>query len=212
MILWRESTDSRIPQRGCEHIGWYIGYMVHLADKIGGFAMKKCTVTLIGGLATFVGLLFMSGSQFAPAYAQQQFAPGNGLVNESAHAIGRERWRDAANLAEKALLSGDLTLANIPPAYSNLCVALTGERKFSEALDACNKAVDLRPRQWSFYNNRANVYFYQGKFDQALAEYYKAMAFSSGGSVLMHNIGVALEYRKYRGQRPDSSTGVEKSS
>lgn len=174
--------------------------------------MKKRSTALLGSLALFTGLFFVPGPLFAPAYAQQQFAPGNSLVNESAHAIGRERWRDAANLAEKALLSGDLTLANIPPAYSNLCVALTGERKFFEALDACNKAVDLRPRQWSFYNNRANVYFYQGKFDRALAEYYKAMAFSSGGSVLMHNIGVALEYRKYRGQRPDSSAGAEKSS
>jgi tetratricopeptide (TPR) repeat protein len=159
-------------------------------------------VFLAGSLAI---LLVTCGAQIPLAIAQQQFAPGNGLVNQSAYAIGRERWSEAAKLAKQALRSGDLTLENIPPAYSNLCVALTGERKFPEAMDACNSAVDLRPRQWSYYNNRANIHFYQGNFDRALAEYYKAMTFSTSGRVLMHNIGVALEYRKNRGRRLSSS-------
>ena len=164
------------------------------------------------GLAIFAAIFVTCGAPISPAFAQQQFAPGNSLVNESAYAIGRERWSDAASLAKKALLSGDLTIENIPPAYSNLCVALTGERKFPEAMNACNRAVDLRPRQWSYYNNRANIHFYQGNFDRALAEYYKAMAFSSGGRVLMHNIGVALEYRKNRGRRVNSPKDSERSS
>ena len=166
-------------------------------------------VFLAGNLAI---LLVTCGAQISSAIGQQQFAPGNGLVNESAYAIGRERWSEAAKLAKTALRSGDLTLENIPPAYSNLCVALTGERKFPEAMDACNRAVDLRPRQWSYYNNRANIYFYQGNFDRALAEYYKAMTFSTSGHVLIHNIGVALEYRKNKGRHLNSSKDSEISS
>lgn len=185
-------------------------HMVYLAHSREGNAMRYL-ISAATSMSILFGFCLASGLQISPAIAQQQFAAGNALVNESAYAIRRERWRDAARLAEKALRSGDLTLENIPPAYSNLCVALTGERKFLEAMDACDKAVDLRPRQWSYYNNRANIHFYKGNFDRALAEYYKAMAFSSGGSVLMHNIGVALEYRKYRGNRSNDA-GSEKSS
>lgn len=173
--------------------------------------MLNRILTVASNVAICIGLLAGVGGYANPAHAQQ-FAPGNQLVNESAYAIGREDWREAANLAEKAIRSGDLTLDNLPPAYNNLCIALTGERKFSEAIEACDKAVNLRPRQWSFYNNRANIFFYQGNFDRALAEYYKAMAFNSDGSVLMHNIGVTLEYRKLRGQRLGISSTPEISS
>ncbi len=173
--------------------------------------MLSRIMTLASSAVLYTGLLAGVEVHTNPAHAQQ-FAPGNQLVNESAYAIGREDWRSAADFAEKAIRSGDLTLENVPPAYNNLCIALTGERKFSEAIDACNKAVELRPRQWSFYNNRANIYFYQGNFDRALAEYYKAMAFNSDGSVLMHNIGVTLEYRKLRGQRLGISSTPEISS
>ena len=173
--------------------------------------MTDHMTTWASGFAIYASVLLVSAVQIVPASAQQ-FAPGNQLVNDSAYAIGRERWSDAADLAEKALRSGELTLDNVPPAYNNLCIALSGERKFNEAIEACDKAVGLRPHQWSFYNNRANIYFYQGDFDKALAEYYKAMTFNSGGSILMHNISVTLEYRKHRGRQPGTSTDAEKSS
>ena len=160
--------------------------------------MKDRVIAFAGCIAVGAGVMLTAAVEIAPASAQQQFGAGNQLVNESAYAISRERWYEAANLAEEALRSGELTLENIPSAYNNLCVALTGQRQFVKAIDACDKAVDLRPGQWSFYNSRANIDFYQGNFDRALAEYYKAMTFNSGGSVLMHNISLTLEYRKER--------------
>ncbi len=136
-----------------------------------------------------------------PSHAQR-FGVGNALMNQSAYALDRERWREGTDLAEQALKSGEVMLEDLPGAYSNLCIGLTGLRKFDDAIAACNRAVELRPRQWAFYNNRANIFFYLGQFDRALAEYYKAMTFSSGSNVLMNNIGLALQYRKNYGPRP----------
>jgi tetratricopeptide (TPR) repeat protein len=126
----------------------------------------------------------------------QGFLPGNGLVNESAYALERENWRKGADLAQKALRSGELLPENLPSAYNNLCIGLSRLGKLDDAMEACNKAVNLRPRQWSFYNNRANIYFFQAQFDRALAEYYKAMTFSPGDDILLQNIALTLKARR----------------
>jgi tetratricopeptide (TPR) repeat protein len=146
-----------------------------------------------------------------PAFAQI-FGPGNGLVNDAARELDRGRWDKGVDLVQRAFQSGDLTPANIPAAYNNLCIGLTGQRKFDEAIAACNKAVEMRPREWKFYNNRANIYFYLGQFDRALAEYYKAMTFSPGDNVLMKNIAISLSHRRVFGSNPGRAHDTEKSS
>jgi Flp pilus assembly protein TadD len=145
--------------------------------------------------AVLVAALVAFGAFSAGA---QVFTRGNGLVNESAYALDRENWRQGAALAQEALRSGELMPSNVPAAYNNLCIGLTGQGKFDEAMAACDKAIELKPRQWSFYNNRGNIYFYRSEFDRALAEYYKAMTFSPGDEVLLQNIALSLKVRKNR--------------
>jgi tetratricopeptide (TPR) repeat protein len=134
------------------------------------------------------------------AATAQMFSRGNGLVNDAAYALDREDWDRGVALAREALRSGELMPSNVPAAYNNYCIGLTGVGKYDEAMAACNKAIEMRPRQWSFYNNRANIYFYLGQFDRALAEYYKAMTFSPGDDVLLQNIALTLRVRKIRNQ------------
>jgi tetratricopeptide (TPR) repeat protein len=140
------------------------------------------------------------------AASAQMFARGNGLVNESAYALDRKNWRQGVSLAQEALRSGELMPTNMPAAYNNLCIGLTGMGKFDEAMDACDKAITLKPRQWSFYNNRGNIYFYRSEFDRALAEYYKALTFSPGDDVLLQNIALSLKVRKGRGAAKNQSS------
>ena len=146
-----------------------------------------------------------------PALAQN-FGPGNGLINDSARELDRGRWDKGVELVQQAFRSGDITPMNLGAAYNNLCIGLTGQHKFDEAIAACNQALTFRPREWKFYNNRANIYFYLGQFDKALAEYYKAMTFSHGDSILMSNIGITLKHRRVFGSNPGSSRDTEKSS
>jgi tetratricopeptide (TPR) repeat protein len=145
-------------------------------------------------------LLLVAGGASA-----QLFSRGNGLVNEAAYALDRENWSQGTALAREALRSGELMPGNIPAAYNNLCIGLTGLGKYDEAMEACNKAVEMRPRQWSFYNNRANIYYYRGEYDRALAEYYKAMTFSPGDDVLLQNIALTLRVRKQRNPNAPAS-------
>jgi len=152
-----------------------------MASRISTFL---CAATLIAGLA--------------PAASSQTFTRGNGLVNESAYALDREQWKKGAQLARTALESGELMPQNVPAAYNNLCIGLSRTGKLDEAMEACNKAIALKPRQWAFYNNRGNIYFFRNEFDRALAEYYKAMTFSPGDNVLLQNVALTLKARRDR--------------
>ena len=142
----------------------------------------------------------------------QMFSRGNGLVNEAAHALDRGKWDKGVSLARQALKSGELTPRNFPAALNNLCIGLTGQGFYDEALETCNKAIDKRPREWSFYNNRANIHFYRAQYDRALSDYYKALTYSPGDDVLITNISLTLRTRKRAAEELGRQTGQERES
>ena len=142
----------------------------------------------------------------------QMFSRGNGLINEAAHALDRGKWNKGVSLARQALKSGELTPLNVPAALNNLCIGLTGQGYYNEALDTCNRAIDKKPREWSFYNNLANVHFYQAQYDRALADYYKALTFSPGDDVLITNISLTLRKRKKAAEETGRQSGQERES
>jgi tetratricopeptide (TPR) repeat protein len=129
---------------------------------------------------------------FGGSVAAQEFDRTSALINDSAVELDRGHFKQGVALAEDALHSGTVSAENYAGLYNNLCIGLTGLKRYGEALDYCNRALELKPRSWVFYNNRANIFFYQGQYDRALAEYYKAMTFSEGTSVLMKNINLTL--------------------
>lgn len=147
----------------------------------------------------------------APADAQI-FSRGNGLVNESARALDRGKWDRGVVLAREALRSGEITPRNIPAALNNLCIGLTGQGKYDEALDTCNRAISKKPREWSFYNNRANIHYYRAQYDRALSDYYRALTFSPGDDVLITNISLTLQMRRRSAEQIGSQRGVERES
>ena len=162
---------------------------------------------LIGVAAAFI----VAAITTPPANAQM-FSRGNGLVNESAHALDRGKWDKGVGLARAALKSGELTPRNLPAALNNLCIGLTGQGHYDEALETCNKAIGKKPREWSFYNNRANIHFYRAQYDRALSDYYKALTFSPGDDVLITNISLTLRTRKRAADVRGSQRGAERES
>jgi tetratricopeptide (TPR) repeat protein len=162
-------------------------------------------------LAGTVAALLCVISVLGPVQAQS-FTRGNGLVNEAAHALNRDKWDKGVTLARQALRSGELTPNNIPAALNNLCIGLTGQGHYEEALETCDKAIGRKPRQWSFYNNRANIHFYQEKYDRALSDYYKALTFSPGDDVLITNISLTLRTRKKAAARVGNEGDIERQS
>jgi len=163
--------------------------------------------TLIGLTAVFLTATFL-----VPQSSAQMFSRGNGLVNDSAHALDRGKWDKGVTLARQALKSGELMPQNFAAALNNLCIGLTGQGQYDEALDTCNRAIDRRPREWSFYNNRANIFFYRTDYDRALSDYYRALTFSPGDDVLITNISLTLRTRKQAAERVGAEGEVNRQS
>ena len=154
----------------------------------------------------------LSVAFLVPASDAQMFSHGNGLVNESAYALDRSKWDKGVSLAREALRSGELTPNNVPAALNNLCIGLTGQGHYDEAMETCDKAISKRPREWSFYNNRANIHFYRAQYDRALSDYYKALTFSPGDDVLITNISLTLNTRKRAAERVGAQGTIERQS
>ena len=118
------------------------------------------------------------------------------IVNRSAFALDEQNWQKGVDLAQSALQNRMLNPGNFPVAYNNLCIGLTFLQQADEALDFCNKAVQGRPRQWEFYNNRAIAHYYLGSYDRSLIDYYMAMTFSRSETLLLENMHLTLKARK----------------
>jgi len=107
-----------------------------------------------------------------------------GLVMGQVQVEGITVFGISAELAEgaEAIRSGDyrrgirLTLlglsAEVSPrqravALSNLCAAFTGDDQHEEAIRRCAAALELDPRRWQAYNNRALAYLGLGDLEAA---------------------------------------------
>lgn len=59
--------------------------------------------------------------------------------------------------------------------YNNRGLIQSGDGKFSEALAAFDRAIELDSEYTEAYFNRGNIYFQQGNYDRALADYNQAI-------------------------------------
>lgn len=116
-------------------------------------------------------------------------------INDAAYALEKRDWERGVNLSRSALQS-TLSSGAFPLVNNNMCIGLTFLQQTDEAMDYCNKAIEGRPRQWQFYNNRAIAHFYQGDYDRSLADYYMALMFGRGQTLLLENIHLTLKARK----------------
>ncbi len=126
-------------------------------------------------------------------------------VNDAANALDRRDWERGVDLARSVLKSSALSPISAPLVYNNMCIGLTFMQQSEEAMDYCNRAVEGRPRQWQFYNNRAIAHFYLGDYDRSLADYYMALMFGRGQTLLLENIHLTLKARKDAAPRSGSS-------
>ncbi|MDG1996831.1 MAG: tetratricopeptide repeat protein [Emcibacteraceae bacterium] len=80
-------------------------------------------------------------------------------------------------------------------AYNALCLALTAQKNYDDAKEACNTAIKASPNRWMAYNSRGSLYLKMGNFSDSSNDYRMAMenAPSSGSfkTILEHNMELA---------------------
>lgn len=80
-------------------------------------------------------------------------------------------------------------------AYNALCISLSAQKNYAEAIEACNTAIKDSPNRWFAYNSRGSLNFRQGNFSDAINDYRMALdnapKIDSVSTILQHNINLA---------------------
>jgi tetratricopeptide (TPR) repeat protein len=95
-------------------------------------------------------------------------------------------------------------------AYNNRGGALMNEKRYEEALNDYNKAIELRPNYYDAYNNRGILHSEIQKKQEALRDYNKAIEFGPNHPEVYSNRGLLfMEFNKYKEALSDFNKAIE---
>ena len=87
---------------------------------------------------------------------------------------------------------------------SALCSALTMSGELDEAIESCNKAVQLYPNRWQALNNRGVAYYMSGKLELAEQDYNQALTTVQSSepltALVQHNMDLVQAKKSGDGQ------------
>lgn len=125
------------------------------------------------------------------ALAQFSVSPSRGLINDGAKLLDNGRTLEGMRVTWQALKSKSLTIEDIAIAHNNLCVGYNNILAYDTAIEHCTKAIDLRQRDWRFFNNRGTAWYGLGNYKLALRDFNKALAMGSNSEIITQNIMLA---------------------
>ena len=102
----------------------------------------------------------------ADAVAKTVVGPANADLADGAAALRAGDAEEGVRLTERGLSTAGGRRERVA-GYSNLCAGLVMLERFEEALQACNRALQLDDRHWRSYSNRALVYLKQERYPEA---------------------------------------------
>ena len=100
------------------------------------------------------------------AVAKTVVGPDNADLADGAAALRAGNAEDGVRLTERGLMVATGRRDRVA-GYSNLCAGLAMLQRFDEALQACNRALELDDGHWRSYSNRALVYLKQERYPEA---------------------------------------------
>ena len=111
------------------------------------------------------------------AVAKTVIGPGNTALADGAAALRAGDAEEGVRLTRRGLAAASSKRDRVA-GYSNLCAGLAMLDRFDEALEACNRALELDDEHWRGYSNRALVYLKQRRYAEAERDISRGQALS----------------------------------
>jgi tetratricopeptide (TPR) repeat protein len=147
---------------------------------------------LFGGLLASSNVLAtepLSASQSATV-----FGPTNMLLAQGSDALLMGRFEEGVRLTLKGLEE-----ANNPQdeaaGHSNACAGYAALKRFEEALEHCNRALELDRTNWRTFNNRAAVFVGLKKLDLAMTDVNTGLELAPRSTILLKSKEVVIQHR-----------------
>ena len=117
------------------------------------------------------------------AVAKTVVGPANADLADGAAALRAGDVEEGVRLTERGLSRAADRRERVA-GFSNLCAGLAMLEQFAEALQACNRALQLDDRHWRSYSNRALVFLKQGRYPEAERDIASVEALSPNAHTL----------------------------
>src|SRR5579871_3400311 len=125
----------------------------------------------------------------APAYAQLPQQADQCVNNR----IEKFKFSPDAAIAgcTAAIQSGQWSGAKLAWAYANRCREHNDKAESDQAIEDCNQALALNPRDSAAFNNRGNAYYGKKDYARAIADYDQAIQLQPKFATALDNRGIA---------------------
>jgi len=157
---------------------------------------------LAGWPALFATLLASTAPAADGTSAQSSLTLGvpNQLLADGSKALAAGRFE----LGIRLTLAG-LELPNNPTdeaaARTNVCAGYAALKRWDEALQHCNRALELARGNWRTYNNRAAVWVGLKKYELAMSDVNAGLTLAPNSLTLQRSLKVVNEHYQAAAQR-----------
>jgi len=164
-------------------------------------------------LALLAGALLVPGLVTAadPLPASQSatvLGPTNPLLSEGSQALEAGRFEEGVRLT-LAGLEQPTTPHDQAAGHSNICAGYAALKKWTDALEHCNRALELDNTNWRTYNNRAAVFVGLKMFDLAMTDVNAGLEIAPNSTTLRKSREVVLQHdnasRRERWRKPNKA-------
>jgi len=163
--------------------------------------------------ALLTGALLVSGMASAaedmlPDHSATILGPTNPLFTEGSEALEAGHYEEGVRLTLAGLGQPNNT-RDLAAAHSNICAGYAALKRWKDALDHCNQALELDRTNWRTYNNRAAVFVGLKMFDLAMTDVNAGLEIAPNSATLHKSREVVQQHdtaaRRERWRKPNKA-------
>ena len=132
----------------------------------------------------------------------------NPLLTEGSEALERGQYEEGVRLT-LAGLEQPANEHDMAAGHSNVCAGYAALKRWSEALEHCNRALELDKSNWRTYNNRAAVFVGLKMFDLAMTDVNAGLEIAPNSATLKKSREVVTQHhnaaKRDRWRRPNKA-------
>ena len=132
----------------------------------------------------------------------------NPLLTEGSEAMERGQFEEGLRLT-LAGLEQPASSHDLAAGHSNVCAGYAALKRFGEALDHCNRALELDKSNWRTYNNRAAVFVGLKMYDLAMTDVNAGLEIAPNSATLKKSREVVTQHhnaaKRERWRRPNKA-------
>jgi tetratricopeptide (TPR) repeat protein len=129
-----------------------------------------------------------------PAQSATVIGPTNPLLTAGTDALEMGHYEEGVRLT-LAGLEQPASIRDLAAGHSNVCAGFAALKRFEEALEHCNKALELDRSNWRTYNNRAAVFVGLKQYDLAMTDVNAGLEIAPQSGTLQKSREVVIEHR-----------------